>query len=45
MLIDGLQYCNWSEKIFSELRDSNVTAIHVTIYYNEQFRETVSNFV
>ena len=44
MLIDGLQYCNWSEKIFSELRDSNVTAIHVTISYHEQFRETVSNF-
>ena len=44
MLIDGLQYCNWSEKIFSELRDSDVTAIHVTISYHEQFRETVSNF-
>ena len=43
MLIDGLQYCNWSEKIF-ELRNSNVTAIHVTISYHEQFRETVSNF-
>ena len=44
MLIDGLQYCNWSEKIFRELRDSNVTAIHVTISYHEQFRDTVSNF-
>ena len=44
MLIDGLQYCNWSEKIFRELRNSNVTAIHVTISYHEQFRETVSNF-
>ena len=44
MLIDGLQYCNWSEKIFRELRDSNVSAIHVTISYHEQFRDTVSNF-
>ena len=44
MLIDGLQYCNWSEKIFRELRNSDVTAIHVTISYHEQFRETVSNF-
>ena len=44
MLIDGLQYCNWSEKIFRELRDSDVTAIHVTISYHEQFRDTVSNF-
>ena len=44
MLIDGLQYCNWSEKIFRELRDSNVSAIHVTISYHELFRDTVSNF-
>ena len=32
------------EKIFNELRNSNVTAIHVTISYHEKFRETVSNF-
>ena len=44
MLIDGLQYCNWSEKIFKEWRSSNLTAVHVTISYHEQFRETVSNF-
>ncbi len=44
MLIDGLQYCNWSEKIFREWRSSNVDAVHVTISYHEQFRETVSNF-
>ena len=44
MLIDGLQYCNWSEKIFKQWRDSNLTAVHVTISYHEQFRETVSNF-
>ena len=44
MLIDGLQYCNWSEKIFKQWRASNLTAVHVTISYHEQFRETVSNF-
>ena len=44
MFIDGLQYCNWSEKIFNEWRSSNLTAVHVTISYHEQFRETVSNF-
>ena len=44
MLIDGLQYCNWSEQIFREWRSSKVTAVHVTIAYHEQFRETVSNF-
>ncbi len=42
-LIDGMQYCNWSEKIFRELHASGVTAIHVTICYHENFRETVLN--
>ena len=44
MLIDGLQYANWSEKIFQELREGGVDAIHVTISYHENFRETVLNF-
>jgi len=44
MFIDCLQYCNWSEKIFKQWRASNLTAVHVTISYHEQFRETVSNF-
>ena len=44
MFIDGLQYCNWSEKIFKQWRASDLTAVHVTISYHEQFRETVSNF-
>ena len=41
--IDGLQYCNWSERIFREMRDGGLDAVHVTIAYHEQFRETVSN--
>ncbi len=44
MFIDGLQYCNWSHKIFKEWRASNLTAVHVTISYHEQFRDTVANF-
>ena len=44
MRIDGLQYANWSEKIFRQLRKGNVDAIHVTIAYHETFRETVLNF-
>ncbi|MBT2130585.1 membrane dipeptidase [Aliiroseovarius lamellibrachiae] len=44
MLIDGLQYANWSEKIFRQLREGGVDAIHVTISYHENFRETVLNF-
>lgn len=44
MLIDGLQYANWSEKIFRQMRDGGVDAVHVTIAYHESFRETVLNF-
>jgi len=44
MRIDGLQYANWSEKIFRQLREGQVDAIHVTISYHENFRETVLNF-
>ncbi|WP_270731586.1 membrane dipeptidase [Shimia sp. Alg240-R146] len=44
MRIDGLQYANWSEKIFHQLREGGVDAIHVTIAYHETFRETVLNF-
>ncbi|WP_027258057.1 membrane dipeptidase [Leisingera aquimarina] len=42
--IDCLQYANWSEKIFRQLRTGNVDAIQVTIAYHENFRETVLNF-
>ncbi len=42
-LIDGLQYANWSEKIFRQMREGGVDAIHVTIAYHETFRETVLN--
>ncbi len=44
MRIDGLQYANWSEKIFRQLREGGVDAVHVTIAYHESFRETVLNF-
>ena len=42
--IDGLQYANWSEKIFRQMREGRVDAVHVTIAYHENFRETVLNF-
>ena len=42
-VIDNLQYANWSEKIFREMRGGGVDAIHVTIAYHETFRETVLN--
>ena len=43
LVIDGLQYCNWSEKIFREMRAGGVSAVHATICYHENFRETVAN--
>ncbi len=41
--IDGLQYANWSEKIFRQMRQGGVDAVHVTIAYHENFREMVAN--
>jgi microsomal dipeptidase-like Zn-dependent dipeptidase len=42
-LIDGLQYSNWSEAIFRQMREGGVDAVHATICYHETFRETVAN--
>jgi membrane dipeptidase len=39
--IDALQYNNWSETIFRQLREGGVDAVHVTIAYHENFRDTV----
>jgi membrane dipeptidase len=41
MIIDGTQYCNWSRAIFEEMRAGGVSAVHVTIAYHEDFRQTV----
>ena len=42
-LIDCLQYVNWSEKVFRQMRNGGVHAVHVTIAYHESFREMVLN--
>ncbi len=41
--IDGLQYANWSQKVFRQMRQGGLDAVHVTIAYHETFRETVLN--
>ncbi len=41
--IDCLQYANWSAKIFRQMREGGMDAVHVTIAYHENFRETVAN--
>ncbi|MGA8259749.1 MAG: membrane dipeptidase [Arenicellales bacterium] len=43
VVIDGLQYANWSEKIFRQMREGGVDAVHVTLCYHENFRETIHN--
>ncbi|MCZ6881654.1 MAG: membrane dipeptidase, partial [Gammaproteobacteria bacterium] len=40
---DALQYANWSQKIFRQMREGKLDAVHVTIAYHENFRETVAN--
>ena len=40
--IDCLQFANWSPRIFAEMREGAVDAVHVTIVYHESFRETVA---
>lgn len=40
-VIDNLQYANWSETIFRQMRAGGVDAVHVTIAYHETFREMV----
>ncbi len=44
MIVDNLHYAKWSEKIFRQMREGGVDAVHVTISYHENFRETVLNF-
>jgi len=44
-LVDSLQYNNWSEDIFRQMREGGVTAVHVTVCYHEDFRETVENII
>ena len=39
--IDCLQYCNWSRDIFEQMREGGLDAVHVTIAYHEDFRQTV----
>ena len=39
--IDALQYCNWSEAVFRQMRDGRVHAVHATVAYHEDFAEFV----
>jgi microsomal dipeptidase-like Zn-dependent dipeptidase len=41
--IDCLQYANWSTKVFKQMRQAKLDAVHVTVAYHEGFRETILN--
>ena len=41
--IDCLQYANWSTRVFKQMRQAKLDAVHVTVAYHEGFRETILN--
>jgi len=43
LVIDGLQYCNWSPEIFEDMRAGGIACVHATICYWENLRETIAN--
>ena len=45
LIIDALQYSNWSKEIFRQMKQARIGAVHVTICYHENFRKTVENFI
>ncbi|GGE53479.1 membrane dipeptidase [Streptosporangium jomthongense] len=42
LTIDGLQYSNWSREIFEQMHAGGVSAVHATLVYHENTRETLS---
>ena len=44
LTIDGLQYSNWSRAIFEQMREGGVDAVHATLVYHENCRETLLRF-
>ncbi len=39
--IDGPQYCAWSRSIFEDMRAGGMAAVHATVGYHENFRDSV----
>jgi microsomal dipeptidase-like Zn-dependent dipeptidase len=42
LVVDGLQYSAWSREIFEQMREGGLDAVHVTIAYHENTRETLT---
>jgi len=45
ILIDGLQFCRWSRRIFVEMRAAGMSAVHVTLAYHRTFHSTVARIM
>ena len=43
LIIDGLQYSNWSRPLFEQMRAGELDCVHVTIAYHETCVETMRN--
>ncbi len=43
IVIDGVQYSKWDRALFEQWHAGGLTAVHVTITYWENMRETLSN--
>ena len=43
--IDNLQYARYSRPLFDEMASANLSAVHVTVCYHENFQETVRNLI
>lgn len=44
LTIDGLQYSNWSRQLFEQMIQGGVDAVHATLAYHENCRETLLRF-
>ncbi|MCY3879949.1 MAG: membrane dipeptidase [Rhodobacteraceae bacterium] len=39
LVMDGLQYANWSETVFRQMRQGGIDAVHATVAYHGNFAE------
>lgn len=44
LVIDGLQFSHWDRDYFKMLKDSGIHAVHATLVYHEDARQTMTRF-
>src|SRR5262245_13441680 len=45
ILIDGLQFCRWSRRVFEQMHEARMSAVHATLAYHQNFQTTVTHIV